>query len=344
MNKNNPILITGGAGYIGSHTAWAAIDAGYDIIIIDDLSTGCEQSVPYAAKFIKGDISDLALLRRIISDYHIKDILHFAGRIVVPESVEYPIKYYQENTVQTLNLLELCVTEDIENFIFSSTAAVYAPPSPSTPNLTESSELRPLSPYGQSKLMSEQMIRDIGTAHGLNSAILRYFNVAGADPHGRTGQSTPNATHLIKVACQTALGQRACLKIFGDDYDTPDGTCIRDYIHVSDLARAHILALEKLHERPGQYTMNCGYNQGVSVKQVVAAVERVTGKKLPVEYGARRAGDAPALVADNTCLLAALNWQSEHCNLEKMIASALRWEESLLTQANNDQLKRSVQC
>lgn len=329
MTTDGPILITGGAGYIGSHTAWAAIDAGHDVIVLDDLSTGAEFCIPYKATFIRGDIADDALVRDILRDKKVSAVMHFAGRIVVPESVGNPVKYYLENTVQSLHLLRACLDTGVNNFVFSSTAAVYAPPSASSPALTEESAVQPLSPYGHSKLMTEQMIRDIGHAHGLNAVILRYFNVAGADPEGRTGQSTPNATHLIKVASQTALGHRDQLSVFGDDYDTPDGTCIRDYIHVSDLADAHILGLQHLFNHPGQYTMNCGYNRGASVLEVIRAVEKVTGKALPTERAPRRPGDAPALVADNTRLLETLDWTPRHMALEDMVSSAIAWEDRL---------------
>lgn len=329
MTTDGKILITGGAGYIGSHTAHAAVDAGHDVVILDDLSTGAVHCVPDKATFVHGSIADMALVTDLMTGHEIRAVLHFAGRIVVPESVENPVKYYLENTVQTLGLLQACLACGVQNFIFSSTAAVYAPPSPAAPVLDEEAPLQPLSPYGQSKLMSEQMIRDIGIAHGLNSVILRYFNVAGADPSARTGQCTPDATHLIKVACQTALGQRPSLSIFGDDYETSDGTCLRDYIHVSDLAAAHVLALEKLFEAPGRHTLNCGYGKGSSVHEVVAAVEKVTGRSLPVEIVPRRAGDAPALVADNSRLLETLDWQPRHTALEKMVRTALDWEAGL---------------
>ena len=326
------ILVTGGAGYIGSHTSYACLDAGHDIVVLDDLSTGVEACIPEKATFVQGSIGDLDLVAETLKKHEISAILHFAGRIVVPESVENPIKYYKENTLQSLGLLETAKECGVNNFIFSSTAAVYAPPPEGEmAGLIEDAEKTPLSPYGQSKLMTEHMIRDIGIAHGLNSVVLRYFNVAGADPKGRTGQSTPNATHLIKVASQTALGQRENLALYGDDYPTPDGTCIRDYIHVSDLASAHVHALEKLLADGGQYTMNCGYGRGASVHDVIKAVEGVTGASLPVNIVERRAGDAPVLISNNERILQTLPWKPEHDDLAKMISSALEWERHLST-------------
>ncbi len=322
------LLITGGAGYIGSHVAWAAADSGRDIIVLDDLSTGRAANVPPQAEFIEGDVADDTLVRKILADQDVVAVLHFAGRIIVPESVEKPIMYYQENTATSLQLLAAMVDHGQKAILFSSTAAVYEPRADGA-KLPEDAPKTPLSPYGQSKLMTEAMIRDIGHAHGLSAAVLRYFNVAGADPAGRTGQSGPNATHLIKVASQTVLGQREKLSLFGDDYDTPDGTCIRDYIHVSDLASAHLLALEHVLQKPGQITLNCGYGRGSSVKEVVKAVEAVTEKPLPVEVVGRRPGDAPSLVADNSRIMETLDWTPQHDSLEEMARSAIAWERKL---------------
>lgn len=322
------ILITGGAGYIGSHVAWAAADAGHELIVLDDLSTGRAASIPPSAEFVEGNVADQALVAKLVNDPAVHSVMHFAGRIVVPESVSNPIKYYRENTATTLELLARMVEAEKKAILFSSTAAVYKPREDSAP-LKEDDAKEPLSPYGQSKLMSEAMIRDIGIAHGLSAAVLRYFNVAGADPKGRTGQSTPDATHLIKVASQTALGQREKLQLFGQDYPTPDGTCIRDYIHVTDLASAHLLALEHVLKNPGQVTLNCGYSRGSSVWEVIRAVEAVTGKDLPVEVVGRRPGDAPALTADNTRIMETLNWQPQHDDLQEMARSALEWERQL---------------
>lgn len=322
------ILITGGAGYIGSHVAWAAADAGHDLIILDDLSTGAEANVPRNADFVLGDVADAALLAKLLGQPGVVAVMHFAGRIVVPESVADPIKYYRENTATSLGLLAAMVAAGTRAMLFSSTAAVYLPREDGAP-LGEDAAKVPLSPYGQSKLMTEAMIRDVGIAHGLAAAVLRYFNVAGADPQGRTGQSTPNATHLLKLAAQTAIGRRPQLQLFGDDYPTPDGTCVRDYIHVSDLASAHLLALEHVLRTPQQVTLNCGYGRGSSVRDVIAAVERVTGAALPVETVARRAGDAPALVADNSRLLQTLPWTPQYASLDEMARSAIAWERRL---------------
>ncbi|MEM6649513.1 MAG: UDP-glucose 4-epimerase GalE [Pseudomonadota bacterium] len=322
------ILITGGAGYIGSHVAWAAVDAGHDILILDDLSTGRQANIPPTAEFIEGDVADAALLQKLLSDKAVTSVMHFAGRIIVPESVSDPLKYYRENTAASLELLAQMVEAGTKAILFSSTAAVYHPQEDGAP-LSEDALKMPLSPYGQSKLMTEAMIRDVGVAHGLSAAVLRYFNVAGADPKGRTGQSGPNSTHLIKVASQTALGQRPHLELYGDDYPTPDGTCIRDYIHVTDLAAAHLLALQHVLEAPGQLTLNCGYGQGSSVREVIAAVERVTGTDLPVKIAPRRAGDAPSLVANNRRIMDTLDWVPRHNSLDEMAASALAWERKL---------------
>ncbi|WP_031551520.1 UDP-glucose 4-epimerase GalE [Parvularcula oceani] len=322
------ILITGGAGYIGSHAAWACADRGYRLVVLDDLSAGREASIPPSAEFVRGDVGDEALLGRVLSDFAPRAVMHFAGRIVVPESVENPIKYYRENTCASLGVLNRLVEAGTQAMLFSSTAAVYAPRADGGA-LSEDAAKVPLSPYGQSKLMTEAMIRDVGAAHGLSAAVLRYFNVAGADPAMRTGQSTPDATHLLKIASQTAIGEREKMQLFGDDYDTPDGTCVRDYIHVSDLAEAHVLALEHVLENPGQVTLNCGYGRGASVKEVIAAVERCTNERLNVEIAPRRAGDAPALVADVTRIHETLDWTPKHDDLEVMAKTAMEWERKL---------------
>ncbi|MBB4658833.1 UDP-glucose 4-epimerase GalE [Parvularcula dongshanensis] len=322
------ILITGGAGYIGSHAAWACADRGYKLVVLDDLSTGREASVPDGAELVLGDVADEALVARVLKDHKPRAVMHFAGRIVVPESVADPIKYYRQNTCATLGLLAQLVEAGTEAMLFSSTAAVYEPREDGAP-LAEDAPKVPLSPYGQSKLMTEAMMRDVGRAHGLSAAILRYFNVAGADPEGRTGQSTPDATHLIKIASQVAVGQRDKMQLFGDDYPTPDGTCVRDYIHVTDLAEAHVLALEHVLANPGQVTMNCGYGRGSSVKEVIRAVERCTNEKLNVEIAPRRPGDAPALVADVSRIHDTLDWTPKHDDLEEMARSAMAWERKL---------------
>ena len=322
------ILITGGAGYIGSHAAWACHDRGYRLVVLDDLSTGREASVPPSAELVIGDVGDEAAFGRVLDEHRPRAVMHFAGRIVVPESVADPIKYYRQNTAASLGVLAQLVRAGTEAMLFSSTAAVYRPREDGAP-LPEDAPKVPLSPYGQSKLMTEAMIRDTGVAHGLSAAILRYFNVAGADPEGRTGQSTPDATHLLKIASQVATGQREGMQLFGDDYDTPDGTCVRDYIHVSDLAEAPVLALEHVLESPGQVTLNCGYGRGSSVKEVIAAVERCTNRPLNVETAPRRPGDAPSLVADVARIHETLDWTPRHESLEEMAQTAMAWERKL---------------
>lgn len=326
------ILITGGAGYIGSHAAWACHDRGYKLVVLDDLSTGREASVPPSAELVLGDVADEAFLAKVLADHTPRAAMHFAGRIVVPESVADPIKYYRQNTSASLGVLAQLVAAGTEAMLFSSTAAVYQPREDGAP-LGEDAAKVPLSPYGQSKLMTEAMIRDVGIAHGLSAAILRYFNVAGGDPEGRTGQSTPDATHLLKIASQVAIGERAGMQLYGDDYDTPDGTCVRDYIHVSDLAEAHVLALEHVLASPGQVTMNCGYGRGSSVKDIIAAVERQTNTALNVEVAPRRPGDAPALVADVSRIHDTLDWTPKHDSLDVMAKTAMAWERKLAAEA-----------
>lgn len=323
------VLITGGAGYIGSHTSYACLDDGLEVVIVDDLSTGVEHAIPPQATFVRGDIADRDLLRKVLTDHAITAVMHFAGRIVVPESVENPIKYYQENTATSLGLLAEMVGAGVGTILFSSTAAVYAP-DPAGAALSEEAAKLPLSPYGQSKLMTEAMIRDVGLAHGLQAGILRYFNVAGADPRGRVGQSTPNATHLLKIASQVATGKRPYMEIYGEDYDTRDGTCIRDYIHVSDLAAAHVETLKHVLSAGGQVTMNCGYGRGATVREVIAAAESVFGSTIDARPAERRAGDAPVLVSDNTKIKETLpGWVPKHDTLEDMARSAIAWEEKL---------------
>lgn len=326
--RKERILITGGAGYIGSHVAWAAADAGHEIVVLDNLSTGRMGNVPGSAEFIEGDVGDHDLLKKVLGDPSITAVMHFAGKVVVPESIADPVTYYRENTVATLALLGAMAAAETRTLLFSSTAAVYRPTEGSIP-LAEDAPKAPLSPYGQSKLMSEAMIGDISRAHGLGAVVLRYFNVAGADPAGRTGQSGPESTHLLRVATQTALGLRDGMTVFGDDYPTPDGTCMRDFIHVSDLALAHLLALDHGRRHGGQVTMNCGYGRGTSVLEMVRAVEKVCGKQLPVTIGARRPGDAAVMVADPRRIFDTLDWQPAHDNLEEMARTAISWERHL---------------
>ncbi|PZO79118.1 MAG: UDP-glucose 4-epimerase GalE [Mesorhizobium amorphae] len=321
------ILVTGGAGYIGSHMVWELLDAGEDVVVLDRLSTGFEWAVAPEAKLVRGDIGDIALVRGLLREHEVDAVIHFAGSIVVPESVADPLGYYDNNTGKTRALLEACVAEGLPHFIFSSTAAVYG--GAGAEPVSEEATLSPESPYGLSKLMSEWMLRDAATAHGFTYTALRYFNVAGADPRGRTGQSTAGATHLIKVASETALGKRPSLKVFGTDYDTPDGTCLRDYIHVSDLARAHRLALDRLRRGGPSMVANCGYGHGYSVLEVIESVRRVSGQDFKVETEGRRPGDAPAVVANPARAKQELGWVPEHDDLDEIVGHALAWEDKL---------------
>ena len=321
------ILVTGGAGYIGSHMVLALTARGEEVVVLDNLSTGFWWAVAPQAKLIEGDIGDEALLDRVMAEHRFDAVVHFAGSIVVPDSVKDPLGYYLNNTVKSRMLMACAVKGGIPRFIFSSTAAVYGNV-PAEP-VFEDRLPAPVSPYGSSKLMTEQMLRDSHTAYGLQYVALRYFNVAGADPKGRIGQSTPRATHLIKVACQTALGQRGQLEVFGTDYDTPDGTCLRDYIHVSDLIAAHVDALEHLRRGGESGIFNCGYGKGYSVLDVIRAVERANGASLPVKYGPRRPGDPPAIVAGAARVREVLGWQPRHENLDFIVETALNWERKL---------------
>jgi UDP-glucose 4-epimerase len=321
------ILVTGGAGYIGSHMVLALVDQGEDVVVLDNLSTGYWWSVSPKAKLVEGDIGDEAMLDRIMSEHKFDAVVHFAGSIVVPDSVRDPLGYYLNNTVKSRMLMACAVKAGIPRFIFSSTAAVYG--NPLTQPVFEDAAPAPISPYGSSKLMTEWMLKDAHIAHNLQYIALRYFNVAGADPQGRIGQSTPRATHLIKVACQTALGQRDQLEVFGTDYNTPDGTCLRDYIHVSDLISAHVDALAHLRKGGESGIFNCGYGKGYSVLEVIKAVERVNGAALPVKYGPRREGDPAAIVAGADRVRSVLGWQPKHENLDFIVETALSWEKKL---------------
>jgi UDP-glucose 4-epimerase len=323
------ILVSGGAGYIGSHMVLELLDRGENVVVLDNLSTGFWWAVPPEATLVKGDIGDQELVERVIAEHGISEIAHFAARIVVPESVSDPLGYYLNNTVKTRALLESAVRGGVRRVIFSSTAAVYGEPAVSP--VPEEIELSPINPYGRSKLMSEWMLGDVARAHGLGFVVLRYFNVAGADPKGRSGQSSPNATHLIKVAGQAALGQRAALEVFGTDYPTPDGTCIRDYIHVTDLARAHLSALDHLRIGGANLTLNCGYGRGYSVSEVVRVVKQVSGVDFPVKLSGRRAGDPASLVAKADRIRSELGWRPEHDDLEQIVRQALDWEDKLRT-------------
>ncbi len=323
------ILVTGGAGYIGSHVAHELLDAGFEVAILDSLVTGVRENAPKQATFIEGDIADTALLNQIFKDHAIEAVMNFAGSIVVPESVENPLKYYLNNTAKTRTLLESCITNKIHKFIFSSTAAVYGMPDESP--VTEKTPTSPINPYGRSKLMTEWMLEDLAAASPLKYVALRYFNVAGADTQGRTGQSTPEATHLLKIATQTALGARKSMDIYGTDYPTPDGTCVRDYIHVSDLARAHILALQYLNEPDAtSQILNCGYGRGFSVQEVVKTVQTVSENNFDTRLAERRAGDPPALIADSSRLRQLLNWTPRFDDLNLIVKTALDWEKKLI--------------
>jgi len=322
------VLVTGGAGYIGSHAVLALKDAGWPVAVIDNLTTGFRFAVPADVPLYEGDIEDGALLAQIFAKENIGAIMHFAGSIVVPESVADPLKYYHNNTAKSRALIDAAVTAGVPHFIFSSTAATYGVPEVSPVN--EETPKVPINPYGWSKLMTEQMLADTSFAHDLNFCVLRYFNVAGADPHGRSGQSTDGATHLIKVALETALGKRPSVAVFGTDYDTPDGTGVRDYIHVSDLASAHVLALEALIDQPSRsLTMNCGYGQGFSVLQVLDAVDRVTNLKIDRKLEPRRAGDPGSLISDPSRIRSTIPWQPQYDDLDTIIAHALQWERNL---------------
>ena len=320
------ILVTGGGGYIGSHMTWRLTDAGEDVVVLDNLSTGFRWAVAPEARLVEGDVGDTELVRRLIGEHGIEAIIHFAGSIVVPDSVTDPLGYYLNNTVKSRALIEAAVKGGVKHFIFSSSAAVYG--NPDAVPVDETALPNPLSPYGRSKLMSEQMLADSGAAYGLRYVALRYFNVAGADPHGRLGQSTPGATHLIKVAIETALGHRSHMNIFGSDYATPDGTCVRDYVHVSDLARAHLSALDHLRQGGTSKILNCGYGRGYSVREVVHAVRMVAGTDFEVRYAPRRPGDPASVVADSKQFFR-LGWKPQLTDLPTMIEHAYRWEEIL---------------
>jgi UDP-glucose 4-epimerase len=321
------VLVTGGAGYIGSHMALELLDAGEDVVILDNLSTGFRWAVPEGAKFVEGDFGDQDLVLALLRRNSIDAIMHFAGSIVVPESVVDPLGYYLNNTCKSRSLIACAVASKILYFIFSSTAAVYGMPKVNP--VTEDATLEPISPYGSSKLMTETMLRDTAKAHPLRFVALRYFNVAGADPKGRSGQSTPHATHLIKVAAETALGLRPQLELYGTDYKTPDGTCIRDYIHVIDLVRAHLDALRYLREGGESVVLNCGYGRGFSVLEVVDAVKRASHTDFTVRKTGRRAGDPAALVAGADKIHKVLGWEPRRDDLDTIVADALAWEKHL---------------
>lgn len=322
------ILVSGGAGYIGSHAVLALKDAGWEPVVIDNLVTGFRWAVADDVPFVEGDIEDGNLVENTIKEHNIGAILHFAGSVVVPESVENPLKYYHNNTAKSRSFIASAIAANVRHFIFSSTAATYGIPDESP--VREDMPTVPINPYGTSKLMTEYMLRDVAAAHDFNYCALRYFNVAGADAKGRSGQSTIGATHLIKIAVEAALGKRDAVSVFGTDYDTEDGTGVRDYIHVSDLAAAHVSALNALIANPDQsHTLNCGYGNGYSVLQVLDAVDRATNKKLVRKMESRRAGDPDALISDNRAILARFDWQPQYDDLDIIVQHALDWERNL---------------
>jgi UDP-glucose 4-epimerase len=321
------VLVTGGAGYIGSHMVHALVDAGERVVVVDNLSTGFRWAIPENVPLVVGDTGDVGAMTSLMTQHAVDAIIHFAAWIVVPDSVTDPLGYYRNNTANSRALIEAAVAAGVRHFIFSSTAAVYG--NPATVPVDEDAPLTPMSPYGWSKLMTEIMLRDTGAAHGMNHVILRYFNVAGADPALRTGQSTPKATHLIKVAVETALGLRPKLQVFGTDYPTPDGTCIRDYIHVSDLVRAHSDALRHLRAGGESATLNCGYGRGFSVFEVIDTVKNAAGVDFPVEYAPRRPGDPAQIVAACERVRSLLGWQPQLDDLITIVAHALAWERKL---------------
>ena len=321
------ILVTGGAGYIGSHMVLALADAGESVVVLDNLSTGFPWAIDPRATLVEGDVGDEALVTEVLKANDVQAVIHFAGSIVVPDSVADPLGYYHNNTVKSRALLAAAVAAGVRHFIFSSTAAVYG--NPAVTPVPEDADLRPMSPYGSSKLMTEIMLADTARAHPLSYVALRYFNVAGADPAGRSGQSTPRATHLIKVACETALGKRADMQVFGTDYPTPDGTCIRDYIHVTDLAQAHMAALAHLRRGGASTILNCGYSKGYSVLQVIDAVKRASGVDFAVRLADRRPGDPASIVAASDRIRSELGWVPAHDDLDRIVTQALAWERHL---------------
>ncbi len=323
------VLVTGGAGYIGSHMVLELLEAGESVIVLDNLSTGYDWAVPKGAPLIVGDTGDQALVTKLLREHGVESIIHFAASIVVPDSVRDPLAYYRNNTVNSRALIECAVNNGVQHFIFSSTAAVYG--NPVQIPVREDSPTAPISPYGWSKLMSEIMLRDASRAHALRHVVLRYFNVAGADPQGRSGQTAKAATHLIKVAAETALGLRPKIEVFGTDYPTPDGTCVRDYIHVCDLVRAHSNALRYLRAGGQSQTLNCGYGHGFSVFEVVDMVKRVSGVDFTVDIGPRRAGDPASIVANSQQARATLGWEPRFDDLSTIVANALAWERALIT-------------
>lgn len=328
MDNHPSIIVTGGAGYIGAHAVYALIDAGFNPIVIDNLSTGVESNIANQAVFYHEDIANTAAVKDIITKHNVTGVMHFAGSIIVPESVSDPEKYYRNNTINSLNLISLCLSLDVKAFVFSSTAAVYG--EPEVVPITEASHLNPINPYGASKLMTEMMLQDMVSAHGgMNYGILRYFNVAGADPDLRCGQSGKNSTHLIKIASETAIGKRDKMSIFGTDYSTPDGTCIRDYIHVSDLADIHVKTMEHLLSNKENLIANCGYGHGYSVKDVINAVNKNAPSPITAIEDKRRAGDPEKLISSNEKIKSVLGWSPQYDDLNTIVKTAMDWERKI---------------
>jgi UDP-glucose 4-epimerase len=331
------VLVTGGAGYIGSHTVRALHEANESVVVVDNLSTGFSAFIPEGVPLFIGDAGDENLVEGVIEQHGVEAIIHFAGSVVVPESIRDPLLYYRNNTMTTQSLLKAAVKRGVNRFIFSSTAAVYG--EPDQVPVPEHARTRPLSPYGTSKLMTEIMLHDVANAHGMNYAVLRYFNVAGADPLARIGLATVGATHLLKIAVEAATGQRAKVDVYGTDYPTPDGSCIRDFIHVTDLAEAHRAALTYLRGGGASVTLNCGYGHGYSVLETIDAVRRVSGSHFAVSHAPRRPGDVMTMVADASRIRATLDWTPAYDNLDTIAAHALAWEEKLLRERPRRQLQ-----
>lgn len=333
------VLVTGGAGYIGSHMVLALVEAGERVVVVDNLSTGFSSALPEGVPLFIGDAGDENLVEGVIASHQVDAIIHFAGSVIVPESMRDPLGYYRNNTMTTRSLLNAAVRCGVRHFIFSSTAAVYG--NPDQMPVPEEAPTRPLSPYGSSKLMTEIMLHDVATAHDLNFVVLRYFNVAGADPLARIGLATVGATHLLKIAVEAATGQRARIEVFGTDYPTPDGSCIRDFIHVSDLAQAHRAALAYLRGGGPSATLNCGYGRGYTVIETIEAVRRVSGRQFAVQYGPRRPGDIMTMIADTTRIRNTLDWTPQYDDLETIAAHALAWENKLMRERENQQLHQA---
>ena len=328
------VLVTGGAGYIGSHTVLALTEAGEDVVVVDDLSTGFSAYLPDSVPLFIGDAGDENLLDCVTNQHKIESIIHFAGSVVVPESMRDPLGYYRNNFMTTRNLLNVVVKHSVKHFIFSSTAAVYG--NPDQIPVPEHAPTRPLSPYGSSKLMTEIMLHDVASAFEMQYVVLRYFNVAGADPQARIGSATVGATHLLKMAVEAATGKRAKIDVFGTDYPTPDGSCVRDFIHVSDLSQAHLAALDYLRRGGASTTLNCGYGRGYSVLETIDAVRRVSGRNFAVQYAPRRPGDIMAMIADTSRIRALLDWKPQYEDIETIAAHALAWEVKLFRERQSD--------